>query len=1335
MSGSDPFADIVAAPQANDPFADIVQPRRRVTRGGIIGNIPGMGIAMDVARGFTGAVPDIAGLAGYLSGSEGLTDWSKRANAFLDENIASRAEFKDDPVRALIQTAGPALVPLGGPVATTASTANRIVRMLPTGLQQTPGVAGTIGGVVRAGEIALPGSAPYNAGNIALNAGAGAALSYGAEKLGDAAEEAKLARINPPRTTSAVAPAPPADPLADIIPPGQKSWYETAQDTLPWVVGGLAVLSVGAAMRYQSRFAQKQLDAANPTSLTQPGTPDAMQPMTGVIEGIENGLFNQYTVLNNRIDERVRNGTISRQDGDSIIGTVITHANEAVNSDVLREVWDTGLFPGGTKTVPPSEVAYRASLLRGANVDAVTKRDDFTRFNNMLAAMDELDLRKSNLNNTKTVRDPVTGHYKQVASPVWRTDPLTGKQVKGEPRRSALSDIDDATLRQRVAEGMRAPEVVKVVDEYRQINNALLDYGHKMGIWSAKEVADMRAKNPNYMHRMIADLVLERNQRAGLSPIVSAMEGNSPLTNRNRAENAGPDRYQDAMMNMQDGIGQTLDFIRRNEALKSVANNLSSTFPSGGAKPVSGIGRVLVDRPGLQVDKGYIPVPFRDHNGTRFILELDPTISQGLLPYPRAFVPIANGARMLEQKLTTGPIGFLLGNLQAPASMAMGAVAALISAPSNMRIGILDKWIQNSTGISPRKLGIFDPTFFAQVLVAPLRDLWDLRGQVLGGALQRSLDKNGFIANQLGPVRAQAMADAFKRSYEASDLHRMKSEGLIAQGLSYAMEGQGLTGFAAQMRNLAQNNPEYAKVMNYGGFAPDIRTAFKSFEQFREYTAVKGARMTPIALRKVWQGYSKFLDLVANAPQSAMYRANKGSNERGVIGYARSVTGDPSQFGNYRIVQGILSMVPYGNIMVQGAHQPVKAFKREPASFAARTAMFATMASVAMLQSAVDADERAVAEGKPPKSVAHLLTRDGRDAASAFRFYWNSDDPESSIRVPIEQSFAPFFSAVLGSIQAGFDVDNPDFFTERYAPLRDSLSRLIEDGNDQRMRASFGLAGGDVPMLGAVDAASRMITGSTVENAMAFATGPRIAPDRSARSLDRMMMNNDVSDRYTATVLQTALGYGGEALLDLWRTFGIVQRTEGTAAAAKATLGQYGANITGGARIVGPAMFGQERRLRSNDVVGETILAMEQKLDSITRNMGQIRGGEGTIGPSSRLREPEFGGGRAGVPEDMQPVLLQLGQFNSQISKIQQQRKDKLEELRTLSSSPILRANPSELRTKTNQVAQEVREINAQIYQAMLSVEADISDDTGRRVRIADLDPMKGLDQFPRIHR
>jgi hypothetical protein len=616
-----------------------------------------------------------------------------------------------------------------------------------------------------------------------------------------------------------------------------------------------------------------------------------------------------------------------------------------------------------------------------------------------------------------------------------------------------------------------------------------------------------------------------------------------------------------------------------------------------------------------------------------------------------------------------------------------------------------------------------------------------MRGQVISNALQRSIDKDGLLAttaNMLGPGRAQAMADAFKRSYEASDLHRMRREGLIAQGLAYAMESGSLTGFAANVRNLAQNSPEYAAAMNYDGFAKSI-TDIRTLEQFREYTATANAASGNIPggaeVRRLWQSYSKFLDLIANAPQSAIYRANKGNlaNEQGIIGQARSITGDPSQYGSYRMVQGLLSMVPYGNIMMQAGHQTLKAFKREPAAFAVRTAMLATMTSVAMIQSAIDADERAIAKGEAPQSVAHLLTRDSRDAAAAFRFYLDSSNPEASIRVPIEQSFAPFFSAVLASVAKGFDLENPEFFSQRYAPLRDSIHRLIEDGDDQRMRAAFGLAGGDIPMLGAADAASRILTGQSIENALSFATGARITPDRSSRSLDRQLLNNDVADRYTATILETATGFGGQSLLDLWRTFGIVNREKDTASALSATAKQYSLNVTGGARIVGPAMFGQERRQRSTDIVGEIIRESEQKLDTLTRNMGQLRGGEGSIGPSTRLREPEFGGGRAGVPADMQPLLLQLAKFNSQLSRMQQQRTDALEELRTLNGSPQLRADPARLRTETNRAAQNVREINSMIYQRILAVEADLSEETGRRIRISDIDPMQDMSQFPLI--
>jgi hypothetical protein len=364
-----------------------------------------------------------------------------------------------------------------------------------------------------------------------------------------------------------------------------------------------------------------------------------------------------------------------------------------------------------------------------------------------------------------------------------------------------------------------------------------------------------------------------------------------------------------------------------------------------------------------------------------------------------------------------------------------------------------------------------------------------------------------------------------------------------------------------------------------------------------------------------------------------------------------------------------------------------------------------------------------------------MLTRDSRDAAAAFRFYLPGLDAERSIRVPVEQSFAPLFSAILGSMSAGFDVTNPEFFTERYAPLRDSIHRLIEDGESARMRAAFGIAGADVPVLGAADAAVRLVSGSSIENLGNLATGARIDPVRDADGFDRTLVNNDVSDRYTATVLETAMGFAGQSFLDLWRTFGMASREGGVGTGLSAAAQQYQLNLGGGARIIGPAMFGQERRLRNNDVVGETVRRTEQKLDDITKNLGHIRGGEGSIGPSSRLREAPMGGGRSPIHPEMQQVLGQLTRLNASLTNIQKERTDLLTTIRSYAGSPQLRADPARLRSETNALAERVREINAMIYQRITQAEADLSEQTGRRVRITDIDPLQGLDQFSPLTR
>ena len=1294
---SDTFPDAPVVEYPDEPVRE-----RRTAR-----NLPGGRIiplfARDIARSVLAVPVDVARLGGHLSGNEALSQWGGSANEWLSRNVSPEARFREDPLGAALQFGGSALVPLtgiAGPVARATTAGARAV--LPTAVTGSRIGQGIGAGALRAAEIALPGSAPFTAGNIILNAAAGVGIGAGVERLQDAAAEAQQQRG---------ASQPIAASYADE-PVDERALSERINDALPWAIGGIAVLSVGAAARMAMRRNAAQIASASEGSLVAPGTPTAVAPMTGLIEGLENGIFNHNAILMRRVDTAVKEGRISREVGDDIIGTVITHANSMVTSDVMRETWSTGRLPGGMRFPSPAELALEVAQLRGRNsapdpLDATRSRDDFTRFSELMAAADELDVRAV---NTRTER--------------WMTDSL-GRSTPGVPMRSALASETDATLRLRVAEGRRDPTIAALEQRYRAINNALLEYGRRNGVWSTREVANMRALGPNYMHRIITDEL--------------GAERNSPIDHRNRQENAGPARYQDPILSLEDGFRQTLEFVRRNEAVRNVATHLRETQ---GKVSLSGIGRVLVDNTRAKPRPGYVAVRFRGKHGARLLLELDPTISRGLLPYHRAFVPIASAARMLEQRLTTGPIGFLLGNLQAPASAAMGTMAAMINAPKHMRLGYVDKLVYQLTGerVNLRAVGFVDPTFAMQVVEAVVRGTGALTAQAIGGALQRSLVTGGPLArivDTLGAGRAQHMADTFLRIYLNSDQHRMRREGLLAQGLAYAAEGDGVTSFSTRLSNITQMSPEFAARMDYQGFAPDI-SSIRSLEQLREYVTVQNARAGAvpgkITLARMWQGYSKMLDLVANSPQAAMYRYNKGvapRHFRGMIGTARSITGDPSQYGGYRLAQGILSMVPFGNITVQAGHQMYKAFRREPAAFAVRTAMFGTMIAVATIQSAILADEAAIEEGLEPTAVAHLLTTDSRDAAAAYRFYLPGLDPERAIRLPMEQSFAPLMSAIRASIAAGFDLDDPAFFTERFTPLRDSIHRLIEDGDERRMQAALGIAGGNVPIFGAADAAARIITGSTLDNALDFATGARINPVRDEDGLGRQLINNDVTDRYTATVLEAALGFGGQALLDLWRTFGIVSREHSTGTALRATAQQYGLNIAGGGRIVGPAMFGQERRVRSNDIVGENVRLVEQKLDELTKNLGHIAGGEGTIGPLTRLREAPHGGGRPALASDMQPILVQLTRLNASFNRVQQERTDTLAALRSLNSSPQLRADPARLRRETNALAHRVRELNSMIYQQVLSVEADLSEETGRRIRIIDLDPMQGLDQFP----
>jgi hypothetical protein len=119
------------------------------------------------------------------------------------------------------------------------------------------------------------------------------------------------------------------------------------------------------------------------------------------------------------------------------------------------------------------------------------------------------------------------------------------------------------------------------------------------------------------------------------------------------------------------------------------------------------------------------------------------------------------------------------------------------------------------------------------------------------------------------------------------------------------------------------------------------------------------------------------------------------------------------------------------------------------------------------------------------------------------------------------------------------------------------------------------------------------------------------------------------------------------------------------------------------------------------------------------------------MGPLNRPSTTQVGGGREGVPEEMRPVLAQINAFHNGLKPFRDQRSDIQRQLRDVTASAQMRADPSAMRARQNELAMEVRSINNRIYEQMTRMEQQLSIQTGRRVSLDSLDPRKGLDQFP----
>ena len=1286
----DPFADI-GVNAANDPFADIgaqIKPKKGLEALGV------PQLARDVIRGVISPPVDLARLLGAV-GADTIGEYGNRGNEWLNENVSQDARFDQEPMRAALQFGSSALVPIRG-----VGPATAVAKM-------APGVGKAIlSGATRLVELALPGSSPFTKANVALNAGVGIGIGAGVEELTD---QAYPQQQPVPRPDRAVAPDIDASPritvpgaqtvveddpyaaIADAVPEGNP-YAKAVVNALPWVLlaGGLG--AVGAAARSGARKGAAA-DAANVDGLTQPGTPNTIQSSNTFGEGVEAGIFNNLETLAYRMKDAAKAGNVSMADADATIQSSFINLREAVNNDRTSEFLNHGILDGTHRV----QTSPRALFNEVGTWDQATQ----TKFYDLMAAADELDVRKENIKRGKLDKS-------------------------GEPERVALADISYKDLEAREALGRSDPRIAAIEQGYRDIMNLALDYAVSNRTFSAQEVANMRAMGPNYMHRVITDMTIQRNKGAGM-PLSSGIESNSPLSARTRGEEAGPLRMQNPAFAMEAAIRQTFDYIHRNNTIREIAEATASNVydaTAGAYVPrghsIRGVGRILPAS--AQTAPGYVGVKFKD-NGSQLQIELDEGLAAPALPYPRTFVPILNGFRMLEQQGTTGLVGAMMGNVQAFVSTVTSAATAMVTAPSKMRVGYFDALFRKLTGgkVNIRQLGIVDPTFALQLVDESVRALAAHSADALAQTLTRSAMVNGYTAKMLGPAWTRRVIDTMTTAYETSQTAYLRREGVLSQGISYAADNR------PTHTNIANMSPEFAQGIPYGGNAASIMDV-RSKAQFDEWAAKTSNRLTPPKLRKAWHFVSRALDLLSNTPQMALYRLNKGHmNERELLGLSRTVAGDPAQYGGYKGVQALTSVMEYQNIAMQAAHQVFKSYQREPVQTAARMATLGAMLSLVQIHSAIFADEEAEAEGRPKGAVAHMLTRDASDAARSFRIYYGSENPEDSIRIPVDGALSPFFSAVLAGMVEAFDVTNPAFFTEQYAPLRNSIETLVSDGTWDTLRAGIGAAGADLSTPSLIRLGGQVLADTDMRNALSFGTGNRMSKTQDAPGYVDTKLNRDPLNKYVSAVLETMIGLGGQVFAELARTFGYTAEAKGPTAALGAMGEHYSlvAANSGSARI----WSGDQRSLRVNDRVGEQVRASEQKMQAISKDFSNVAG-EGTIGNMSTARPSPYGAGKEGVPPDIVETLGAFKDLYNKLDDFRTMRKMQSDELRDAMSSPQLRSNPKLLRQTTNEHVTNIRSINASIYHHIDAMEKQEQARTGRAVRLQDLDPLKGLDQF-----
>jgi hypothetical protein len=548
------------------------------------------------------------------------------------------------------------------------------------------------------------------------------------------------------------------------------------------------------------------------------------------------------------------------------------------------------------------------------------------------------------------------------------------------------------------------PQATAVADEYLATMRRVPQYLYEQRALTKKEMLDLQRQNPNYVATKLAE---GRSHLGELDP-----QAGKGLANPGNPFEELP-KYFD----------EVVRFVEANKIRREFLGTMIRARDAGDKFAKSHIGRT-----DMRLDKsahaGDLNVRFRDFDGrARDVEVLDPILRRALqnVGRPAALALIqgnnkalSTSARLFESA-AVGPLAAVTGTVFAPISAmySMGVGTAM----RDKRFGAagwLDKAVQSLTG---GKIGVRGDvlTLAPDAAFRAAQGVGAVMAQRASRVLKDSVLSEGRLSKTLGPKTAQVVADALSSHFKRSWVSELQQRGQLGPAslltvdpakrfadAKKMLEGQGVIG-------------------QTGGLIGDI------------------------------------LHAVSSAPAASLYAMNKSQPAWKVNKLVREFSGDPSKSGAFsspvgKKIGGLTAVTPWGNIYLQANLRLAKAFKENP--IATTVGIFNAVGLPAILSSLNNAS-------LGPEYTDYQYNVRSPDRQAGYIYVGISGlRPEQGLEIPVDPLMRPFKHGTELLAAANLGLLDGSLFKEGNEGALKAIHDMV--GSPEFARRQYGMGEGTV---------------------------------------------------------------------------------------------------------------------------------------------------------------------------------------------------------------------------------------------------------------------------------